>query len=66
MTDQRVRADLYCSHGKPFYGDTRITQCIECEITWRRAALDSANERVVHHRRMLEIAEKLRDTMLTD
>lgn len=58
--------DTHCSHGKPYSGDQRATQCIECDIVWHKSMLDAANERAAHHRRMLEIAERLRDMLLTD
>lgn len=58
-----VAPDTHCAHGKPFYGDSRATQCIECDIVWHRAMLEAANERASHHRHMLGIAEKLRDLM---
>jgi hypothetical protein len=57
--------DTHCAHGKPFFGDSRDTQCIECDIVWHSAMLDAANERADHHRRMLEIAGRLRDMLLS-
>jgi hypothetical protein len=53
-----VNAETHCSHNKLYNA-----ACLECELVWHEDQLRAAQERVEHHRHMLEIITSLRDAI---